>query len=351
MGDEERKARHAEKRKPEKAKVPKARKSTRLALAATSMLLPATAGSAPLQPKPEGVEYSVAQKRMIEHHPDSILTPEELADLMSRLGPRISSTDGDLTTTVTILSNPLPLAESSLPGLAGAYSAPQNQMATVEVRFETPEGTLPSVIINTPTTWKGGSLREIVSERDSKYAFIIFEKCVVVTLGHSSVSSGERSLIVERDGRTVRLPSNSFYFMLPESAQGDKLFAYAANDSSFAFLDSEGTLRITPIDIEGSFLRRDIGEPEPGTRMFFNRGLLFVLRPAQDCINAYDTTLDFRPFSTEEQLSGEPDVVPTEIGFEATFPVSEGNAVTFNVMVQSEGVLASFLAVLLVEPE
>jgi len=101
---------------------------------------------------------------------------------------------------------------------------------------------------------------------------------------------------------------------------------------------------VSPIDVEGSFLRTDIGAPEEGTKLLFARGLLFVIRPAQNCITAFDPQLNPSEFVTGEQLSGAPAISLTESGFEATFTTSSGGLATYKVIVQSEGLLSSFVA-------
>lgn len=247
-------------------------------------------------------------------------------------GPQMSVTNGDLTTTASFISNPLPI-----PGAARTW-------ARIALHFETQDGPSQTIYVNTPTTWEVGDLENILSTRDSKYAFLVFERCVVVAIGFSSALAGETTLAIERNGESIELASNSFHFMLPEDSQGQDLFAYANSDSSFAFLNTSGILRLSPLDVEGNFLRTDIGAPEEGTRLLFARGLLFVVRPAQNCITAFDSRLDSSPFKTAEQLSGAPSVVYTGNGFETTFTTASGSSATYKAVVQSEGILSSFVA-------
>ena len=319
-------------------------KAAAIFIAATEVLSPAPAKASLAALKPPGVEYFLAEKTVNERPP--VVSPEDIAEMMSRFGPHISVSNGDLTVTAIMLSNPMPLAPpiQETP-LSAMYSSNTQRMALLKLSFETPEATEPqSILISTPTTWEVGSLKDIVSSRDSKYTFIIFEKCVVVTMGFQSVQSGQRYLAVERDGRSVNLPSNSFHFMLPEDAQGEGTL-HAANDELYAFVNPQGVLRLTPIDVEGNFLRREAGALDAGAVFFFDRGLLFLLKPSEECISVFDSRLDTSPFTTDERLTGMPAITQTEMGFDATFATESGGTATYKVTVQSEGILSSFLAI------
>ncbi|MEW5996243.1 MAG: hypothetical protein AB1657_01465 [Candidatus Micrarchaeota archaeon] len=303
------------------------------AAAAVSLAHAKPSAAAPAWPAREEKREAIPAAKRVAERPG---TPREGREIIFTHGPRISSASGDLTTSISLVSNPLPRTAAER----------DRTFARIEVVFETQDGIRKAIYVDAPTTWRAGQPKDIISDRDSRYAFLIFEKCVVVAPGLSSVLQGgeEAPLTVERNGESAQLPSNSFHFFLPEDSQGENLFTYAASGSGFAFLNRGGALRISPVDVEGNFLRTDVGAPEPGTRLFFERGLLFVVRPAENCITAFDSQLNSSPFSTGEQLSGSPAVTATETGFEVTFPTESGGLARYKAVVQSEGNLSSFIA-------
>ena len=277
----------------------------------------------------------------------------ETNEIMFAPEPSVVVTSGGLTTSASIISNPLPafVAPQAAPGDASPQQAMLASLAErlrswakIAVKFETGEGAETTIYVQTPTTWEVGDLKDIISTPDSRYTILVFEKCIVVTLGFASAAAGEAQITIDRHGETIRLPSNSFHFMLPSGLAPEDIFAYAASDSGFAFIDRNGVLRISPLDVEGNFLRREIGAPQPGTELFFSRGLIFVVRPSDNCISVFDSRLDSRNFATAEELTGAPTITPTETGFEATFATSSGGTATYEVSVQSEGLVSSFVA-------